>query len=166
MTAWLANLLSDGRTLCHHDALAHGGIAGLQSRIARNVGFAETAGMYVPQTLLNEFPGCRFVLLLADMQRVAASLRGIGVDGDAFAAHFTPVLARAVEVFAGRALFVRDVEVKERAAEIVEYLTGAAPNTERLALLRELNIQKASPLAGNAVLLRDLMHMESATWAT
>lgn len=161
MTAWLANLLTTDCTTCHHDAMAFGGIGRLRQLAAPEVGFAETGGLYVPQTLLDLFPDARFVLVLADLQRVATSLRGIGVDGDAFIQDFAPRAYRAAELLQGRALVVRDTEVLERAGDIAEYLTGQRPSEARLTLLRALNITKAEPLRGDRGDARALINMEA-----
>lgn len=161
MTAWLANLLTTRTSLCHHDAMAGGGLPALRALAGPGVGFAETAGMYVPRTLLELFPAARFVLVLADLQRVAASLRGIGIDGEAFVRDFAPHAYRAAEALQGHALFVRDTEVLARAGDIAEYLTGERPSDNRLQLLRTLNVTAAEPLRGSRADLRALMALES-----
>ncbi len=156
MTAWLANLLTDGTTLCHHDAMAHGGLKRLEALAGPNIGFAETAGMYVPRRLRQLFPAAPVVVVLADMARVAASLRALGVDGDAFVHDFAARVADTAEVYCGQALFVRDSEVATRAAEIAEHLTGRAPDPRRLELLRSLQVTKLDPFAGDPMAAQEL----------
>lgn len=151
MTAWLANLLTDGRTFCYHDAMAHGGLTRLRQLAAPDVGFAETAGMYVPRALRAMFPSARVLIIVADLARVAASLRALGVDGEAFVRDFAPKIAATTEVFCGSAsaLFVRDAEVLDRAPEIARHLTGRDPDPRRLELLRALQVTKLDPFAGS-----------------
>lgn len=160
MTAWLANLLTTDRTVCHHDVLTNGGLARMRELVAPGVGFAETSGLAIPLTLLGAFPDARIVVIQSEPARVAASLSRLGVNGAGFVRHAAPSIARAVSILSGHAKFVRDTEVLDRAGDIAEYLTGHRPSDARLSLLRSLHVVKTHPLQGDPRPLQALIRSE------
>ncbi len=161
MTAWLANLLTTDRTVCHHDVLTNGGLARMRELVETpGVGFAETSGLAIPLTLLGAFPDARIVVIQSEPARVAVSLTKLGVDGPGFIRHVAPRIARAVSILSGHAMFVRDTEVIDRAGDIAAYLTGHRPSDARLALLRSLRVVKTNPLHGDPRALQALIRSE------
>lgn len=160
MTAWLANLLTSERSVCYHDVLTNGGLARMRLLATPDTGFAETAGLAVPRTLLGMFPSARVAVIRSDPMRVAGSLNRLGVDGDGFVQYAAPQVARAMDLLKDRALFVHDFEVLDRASEISMHLIGREPSPARLELLRSLQITKLKPLLGDARELKELIRRE------
>lgn len=160
LTAWLSNLLTDGSTVCYHDVLLDGGLERMQALAGVRVGFAETAGLAIPATLMRTFHDAPIVVVRSRPEQTAASLNRLRVDGDAFVKAVAPQIARGLSMLADRALFVAREDVLERATEIVEYLTGRRPDETRLALLRRLRITKVDPFCGDARALQELIRSE------
>lgn len=149
-TAWLANLLTRGDSLCHHElsnrGLAAREIAEVMSTGAKYVGNSDCGAALTARELLELMPSLRVVIVERDRDSVLesfAKVSGKTVE-ELPIANFVNRTLEALEKLKRRALVVdfKDLDKSEVAEKIWHHCLGDVPfPKEQFEVLRGLNVQ-------------------------
>lgn len=139
-TAWLANFLSGGNTICLHDAFTRCARvedlkAIMENLPYQNVGHADPANLLFSNRLREVFPQAKWVLVNRDPFEARQSCaEAFGVD--------TPLTEMFLMDSVKSAMHVDFDLVEHRAMEIAEFVApGFVCHPERLNMLANFNVQ-------------------------
>jgi hypothetical protein len=150
-TAWLSVFLTSTHSFCYHEALCQcNRIAHLKQLLLRAetpaAGNSDSGNIIFRETILENFPDARIVIVLRDPKAVHKSLAlaGVEMDEDAVDGFYKDLLVLAKE-YEDSALVVdyRDLDNLDTLATIWEFCVGDVEpfNPYRAHALLQLNIQ-------------------------